>query len=190
MKPSKTKIVYKFDEYGCYVGESSAQYDPFDGSLLLPPNCVEFAPEPEDPTSGNSYFIISDDRKSWQEHQYPTTAEELVGIFIPHEEHCVYAETLRKLMRKFTDENNEYQIVYDDDLTLTVEKIEKTEEETIYETFQEEVNEFEDSLSDLKDSLLIALLSDDQEKVEEIKTKYKSLISEMEAKVDAIEGDQ
>lgn len=182
MNPNELKIVYKFDEYGYYVGESLAQYDPIDGGLLLPEDCVEVAPVK---TYENSYFVISEDRTGWQECPYPNSAEELVGIFIPHEVHCEYAETIRRLMKEFTENNPDYQIVRDEtDLTLTVEKIEKTNEETEYEEFQTKVTEFQETLSSLKDDMMIALLSDNQDAITKLKEEYKELISQMETEIE------
>lgn len=169
------QTVYSFDQAGHYTGTALAQTDPLDGGLLLPDNCVTFAP----PGRSNCYYTISADKSAWDEHQWPGDAASCVGIFIEHTDHCQWAEDMRKRMEELCEASTRYHIVRDEpDLTMTVEAIpDKTEEEEASEAAEQALRDFDDALSSIKDRLALAQLSGDDETVAALKEEYQALMS-------------
>lgn len=174
MSETNLQTVYAFDTAGHYTGEALAQMDPLDGGLLLPDNCVTFAPEGK----SNCYYTISEDKNSWVEHTWPGDASACVGIFIEHTDHCQWAEDMRKRFEELCEASTRYQIVRDEsDLCMTVEAIpEKTEEELASEEAEQALRDFDEALSSIKDRLALALLNGDDEAVAALKAEYQALM--------------
>lgn len=175
MSETNLQTVYAFDTAGHYTGEALAQMDPLDGGLLLPDNCVTFAPA----NKSNCYYTISKDKTSWDEHKWPGDAASCVGIFIEHTDHCEWAEKMRKYFEELCDASTKYQIVRDEsDLCMTVEAIpEKTEEELASEEAEQALRDFDEALSSIKDRLALAQLNGDDEAVAALKAEYRALMS-------------
>ena len=95
MSENGLQTVYGFDQSGHYTGEVLAQTDPLDGGLLLPENCVTFAPA----NKSNCYYTINENKTAWEEHTWPGDASACVGVFIEHTDHCQWAEDMRKHLR-------------------------------------------------------------------------------------------
>lgn len=170
----KLQTVYQFDQAGRYVGTALAQPDPQDGHLLLPDNCVTFAPAGK----SNCYYTISNDKTAWEEHQWPGDAAACVGIFIEHTDHCQWAEEMRKRFEELCDASTKYQVVRDEaDLCMTVEQIpEPTEEEQASEAAEQALRDFDAQLSSLKDRISLAQLSGNAELITELQSEYKTLM--------------
>lgn len=175
MSETNLQTVYAFDPAGHYTGEALAQIDPLDGGLLLPDNCVTFAPAGK----SNCYYTISEDKTSWVEHAWPGDAASCVGIFIEHTDHCEWAEQMRKRFEELCDASTKYHIVRDEpDLTMTVEAIpEKTDEEKASETAEQELRDFDSELSALKDRMALAMLQGNDDQVAALKTEYAALMA-------------
>ncbi len=169
------QTVYSFDQAGHYVGEALAQTDPLDGGLLLPDNCVTFAP----PIKSNCYYTINAEKTAWEEHQWPGDAAGCVGIFIEHTDHCEWAEKMRKRMEELCEASTKYRIVRDEpDLTMTVEAVpEKTEEEAASEEAEQALRDFDAQISALKDRMALAQLTGDDELIAQLKADYQALMS-------------
>ena len=174
MEENKLITVYGFDQAGHYTGEVFAQVDPIEKQLLLPENCVEFAP------AGKSgcYYTINSNRTAWEEHRWPGDAASCVGIFIEHEDHCAWAEEMRKRFEELCEASTKYQIVRDEaDLCMTVEQIpDKTEEEKAQEAADQALADFDAQLSSLKDRIALAQLAGNTELIASLQNEYKTLM--------------
>lgn len=170
----KLQTVYQFDQAGHYVGTALAQPDPTDGHLLLPDNCVTFAPAEK----SNCYYTISSDKTSWEEHTWPGDAAACVGIFIEHTDHCQWAEEMRKRFDELCEASTKYQVVRDEaDLCMTVEQIpEPTEEEKAQEAAEQALRDFDAQLASIKDRLAVAQLAGNDEQIAQLKTEYNTLM--------------
>lgn len=175
MSETNLQTVYAFDTAGHYTGEALAQIDPLDGGLLLPDNCVTFAPA----NKSNCYYTINENKTAWEEHTWPGDASACVGIFIEHTDHCQWAEEMRKRFEELCEASTRYQIVRDEsDLCMTVEAIpEKTEEELASEGAEQALRDFDDELSALKDRLALAMLQGNDDQVAALKTEYAALMA-------------
>lgn len=173
-KGNELLTVYGFDQAGHFSGEVLAQVDPIEKKLLVPANCVEFAPGNE----SNYYYTINADKTAWEAHKWPGSAAECVGIFIEHTDHCAWAEEMRKRMEELCEASTKYHVVRDEaDLCMTVEAIpEKTEEEQAAEEAQAQLDAFDAQVAALKDRLAIAQLSGNSELVSSLQEQYQSLI--------------
>lgn len=125
------QTVYKFDEHGHYVHAENVMQDPITKDLLLPSDCVTFAPDEKKLVS--SWAKLNAEKTAWTYISKPTTAKECLGISVKHEDQCPWAYEMRDLMENLCKADAEhYRTTRDDDLTLTVEVIpEKTLDELI-----------------------------------------------------------
>ena len=121
--------VYSYDEHGHYMHAVAAMYDPLGGKLLVPEDCVAFAPD--ETKLETAWAQLNDAKTEWVYTTKPTTAAECVGMSVKHTDQCPWAHEVRALFEKLCAEDSEhYRVVRDDDLTQTVEAIpEKTLEE-------------------------------------------------------------
>lgn len=169
---------YRFDEHGHFFQVSGAQVvKKKDGTVgpALPPDCVLFAPEGKD----GFWYVISDDRTKWDAVKKPTTAVECVGMFIEHEDQCDYAHECRQLFEDLcAASGGTYQVVRDEDLTLTVEAVpEPTSEEVAANEAEQELRDFDSHLQDIKDRMVIAQLSGNTELVTQLQQEYSELMA-------------
>lgn len=179
LNPNDLVQVYAFDTHGHYIGPTPAQVvqnPEGELELLLPEDCVDFAP----PTDEANYYTIADDKKSWIGKPWPTTAQECVGIFLPHKDQCEWTVKMRKIFEDLTENSTEYRITRDEyDLSMTVEAIPpKTEEEEEYEQVEEELRQFDEAVASLKDRMSLAMLNSDQELITQLQEEYAQLMSE------------
>lgn len=169
--------VYSWDEHGHYTGPVVAQYgldDKGQVSLLMPPRATTIKPIEKE-----GYWLnINADKTAWEYEKIPTTAEECVGLFVKHEDQCDRAHELRKLFEKLTEESNgNYRVSRDEELTQYVEKVpEKTQEELEQEQAEQELLQFDEQISSLKDRMAIAMLNGDTEQVTSLQQEYKQLM--------------
>lgn len=130
--PNNTCVtVYSYDKHGHYVKADVTIKDPVSGKVLLPPDCVEFAPD-EDKLKTN-WAVLNDDKTAWEYIAKPATAEDLLGITIEHSDQCNYAIEMREYMRSLVGFSNEnYKLVQEQGTNdLHVEKITHTAEELL-----------------------------------------------------------
>lgn len=127
------QTVYKFDKHGHYINAENAMQDPITGDLLLPSDCVTFAPDEKKLAS--SWAKLNEEKTAWTYTSKPTTAKECLGISVKHEDQCPWAYEMRELMENLCKADAEhYRTTRDDNLVLTVEVIpEKTLDELITE---------------------------------------------------------
>ena len=168
--------VFQFDQHGHYIGETltqvaeleSGQYGP-----LVPDDCVTFAP----PSNEDLFFTISDDKSQWIGTPWPTNAAECVGIFLKHHDHCDWTNHMRDLFEEFTQDNEQYELHRDDDLTLTViKKAEKTQEELEFEQAEQQLKEFDAQIESLKSRMSLAMLQNDQNTINQLRAEYAELM--------------
>lgn len=126
---TKIATAYRYDEHGHYMNAETVMEDPLSGGLLIPEDCVEFAPDEE--KLQTSWAKLNAKKTAWTYTTKPTTAAECVGISVKHSDQCPWAYEVRDLFEKLCAEDSEhYHVVRDDELTQTVEAIpEKTFEE-------------------------------------------------------------
>ena len=124
-----TATAYSYDEHGHYKNAVLVMNDPISGELLLPADCVSFAPD--ETKLQTAWACLNDAKTEWVYTTKPTTAAECVGMSVKHTDQCPWAHEVRALFEKLCAEDSEhYRVVRDDDLTQTVEAIpEKTLEE-------------------------------------------------------------
>lgn len=179
MAYKKNELVpaYRFDEHGHFYQVSSAQVIKQKGELkpLCPQDCVLFAPEMKD----GYWYVISDDRTEWTAVKKPTSAAECVGLFVEHKDQCSYAHELRKLFEKLCEESDgRYHVVRDEDLCQTVEPVpEPTEEETAAQVAEQELQDFDTQISELKDRMTIAQLCGNTDLIAELQQEYADLMA-------------
>lgn len=166
---------YSYDEHGHYSGVVSAQVLNDGEEPNYPPYTVSFAPE-NDP---QYFYEISDDLTKWNAVKKPTTASECVGIFIKHEDQCDYAHEMRKLFESLTKDDPNYETYRDpDDLTLTVrEKQKESENEIMLLASNDEIQQLENQIKELREQMVTAMLLDDQAMIEETRAQYKQLMN-------------
>lgn len=164
---------YSYDEHGHYTGIVSAQVLNDGEEPNYPPYTVSFAPD-DDP---DYFYEISDDLSKWNAIKKPTTASECVGIYIKHEDQCDYAHEMRKLFEKLTENNPDYEQYRDpDNLTLTVrEKQKETENEIMLQSSNQEIQDFENQVKDLREQMVTAMLLNDQDMIDSIRAEFKQL---------------
>lgn len=112
--------------------------DPYTSEIILPADCVDFAPDEEKLKTAWAY--LNEDKNEWLYYTKPTTAAECMGIVIPHVDQCPYAWEARDLFRKLAEEDSEHYRVAQKDgsLDLYMEEIpEKTIDEVRTEKLQE-----------------------------------------------------
>lgn len=133
---TNTVTAYSFDKHGHYKNATMIMRDPVNGELLLPPDCVLFAPDEK--KLQTSWAMLNSEHTAWEYTSKPISAAECVGISVKHEDQCPWAYEMRDLMEKLCKADSEhYRTTRDDDLTLTVEAIpEKTLEELRSEKLQ------------------------------------------------------
>lgn len=118
------QTVYRFDAHGHYMNAENVMQDPITHKLLLPTDCVTFAPNVE--KLKTSWAKLNEEKTAWTYTTKPTTAKECIGISVEHEDQCPWAYEMRHLMEDLCKADAEhYRTVRDDDLTLTVEAIPK-----------------------------------------------------------------
>lgn len=124
-----TAYAYKYDEHGHYEHSVLVMEDPLGGGLLVPSDCVEFAPDEDKLKS--SWAKLNADKTAWEYTVKPTAASECIGMSVKHSDQCMWAHEVRALFETLCNADNEhYRVVRDDNLTQTVEAIpEKTFEE-------------------------------------------------------------
>ena len=134
---TNTATAYSFDEHGHFKCATMIMSDPVSGELLVPADCVTFAPDEK--KLKTSWAVLNDTRTKWIYKEKPTTAAECVGIQVKHSDQCPWAYEMRALFEKLCAEDSEhYRVARDGDLTQTVEAIpEKTFEELKAEKLQE-----------------------------------------------------
>ena len=167
--------VWRFDEHGYYDGEDMAQ-ELEDGSLILAEDCVTVKPE----CKPGYWYEISDDKKSWKAIKKPTTAAECVGIYIEHEDQSNFSHECRSLFEELcAASGGTYQVVRDeDDLCLTVEAVpEPTAEEIAADEAEQELQDFDSQLQDIKDRMAIAQLSGNTELIAQLQQEYSELMA-------------
>lgn len=132
-----TATAYSFDEHGHYKNAVMVMNDPISGELLLPEDCVTFAPDEK--KLATAWAQLNDDKTAWNYTTKPTTAAECVGMYVKHTDQCPWAHEVRALFEALCEADKEhYRVVRDDELTQTVEAIpEKTLEEVRTEKLQE-----------------------------------------------------
>ena len=169
---------YSYDEHGHYTGIVSAQVLNDGEEPNYPPYTVSFAPDDD----SDYFYEISDDLSKWNAIKKPTTASECVGIYIKHEDQCDYAHEMRKLFEKLTENNPDYEQYRDpDNLTLTVrEKQKETENEIMLQSSNQELQNFENQVKDLREQMVTAMLLNDQNMIDNIRAEFKQLMSEGE----------
>ena len=169
---------YSYDEHGHYTGIVSAQVLNDGEEPNYPPYTVSFAPDDD----SDYFYEISDDLSKWNAIKKPTTASECVGIYIKHEDQCDYAHEMRKLFEKLTENNPDYEQYRDpDNLTLTVrEKQKETENEIMLQSSNQELQDFENQVKDLREQMVTAMLLNDQNMIDNIRAEFKQLMSESE----------
>ena len=169
---------YSYDEHGHYTGIVSAQVLNDGEEPNYPPYTVSFAPD----DNPDYFYEISDDLSKWNAIKKPTTASECVGIYIKHEDQCDYAHEMRKLFEKLTENNPDYEQYRDpDNLTLTVrEKQKETENEIMLQSSNQELQDFENQVKDLREQMVTAMLLNDQDMIDNIRAEFKQLMSESE----------
>ena len=123
--------------------------------------------------------MISDDRTEWTAVKKPTSAAECVGLFVEHKDQCSYAHELRKLFEKLCEESDgKYHVVRDEDLCQTVEPVpEPTEEETAAQVAEQELQDFDTQISELKDRMAIAQLCGNTELIANLQQEYADLMT-------------
>lgn len=179
MAYKKNELVpaYRFDEHGHFYQVSSAQVIKQKGELkpLCPQDCVLFAPEMKD----GYWYVISDDRTEWTAVKKPTSAAECVGLFVEHKDQCSYAHELRKLFEELcAASDGKYHVVRDEDLCQTVEPVpEPTEEETAAQAAEQELQDFDTQISELKDRMAIAQLCGNTELIANLQQEYADLMA-------------
>lgn len=164
---------YSYDEHGHYTGIVSAQVLNDGEEPNYPPYTVSFAPDDD----SDYFYEISDDLSKWNAIKKPTTASECVGIYIKHEDQCDYAHEMRKLFEKLTENNPDYEQYRDpDNLTLTVrEKQKETENEIMLQSSNQEIQDFENQVKDLREQMVTAMLLNDQDMIDSIRAEFKQL---------------
>lgn len=170
--------IYQFDQHGHYDGPALTQVVDLGGGKfgpLVPDDCVDFAPPAM--TDTEVFFTISDDKTEWIGTPWPTSAAECVGIFLNHHDHCDWTNHMRELFEEFTQDNEEYELHRDDDLTLTVvKKPAKTAEETAYEQAEQQLKDFDAQIESLKSRMSLAMLQNDQDTINALRLEYASLM--------------
>ena len=142
-----TTNAYSFDKHGHYENAVLVMNDPLSGELLLPEDCVSFAPD-EDKLK-TSWAMLNNDKTAWEYIAKPTAAEDFVGIIIEHTDQSAYACEMREYMRSLVLPNNEkYRLVQDPETNnLYVEKITYTEEELLANAKEKALNSLQASYS-------------------------------------------
>lgn len=170
--------VYQFDEHGHYIGTVLTQVAELEGGQygpLVPDDCVTFAPPNDD--DDDLFFTISDDKTEWIGTPWPTSAAECVGIFLNHHDHCDWTNHMRELFEEFTQDNEEYELHRDEDLTLTVIKTpDKTQEELEFEQAEAQLKEFDAQIESLKSRMSLAMLQNDQDTINQLRAEYAELM--------------
>lgn len=117
--------VYEYDAQGYFSGTTFAQVDDDTREVIaMPPNCTLIKPE------CNDEFFYKFDGEKWVAEKIPTTAEECVGIVVPHESRAPHDYTLKKLFVALTAGSKTHRLARGKDLSWSVEAIpEKTPEE-------------------------------------------------------------
>ncbi|WP_289640688.1 tail fiber assembly protein [Turicimonas muris] len=157
------KTCYVFDEDGYFEGTHIAQPNPRNpGDWLFPPRSTNVAPAKIPPTC---FYKIQDENSQesgWDEIPYPASAQDFLGIEIPHASRTARNELLRTLLRKYVAENpklwREKQINDQKGslVAITVEEIPQPTELELLAQKEAEVRSTRDYYLQLTDYLIVS----------------------------------
>lgn len=114
--------VYRFDTHGYYFETCEVMDDPKTGLLLLPPDCVTFAP-----SDNGLWARINDAHNAWTYEPVPTR-EQLLGVTVRNDDMSAHAERLRELMKRYAD-GKEWLLDYGADARTLTKKAPPTFEQ-------------------------------------------------------------
>ena len=182
---NELKYALNFDDHGHFVKMEQVQY--LDGQWLLPSGGdTVFLEKYKDVSdlkdagqdTEKNYFVLNESRTDIIARPYPTTASECVGIFVEHEDNCPFNCKMRELFDELTEKDPKYRVVTDETLCKTVERVpEKTQQELEAERVEESRKSFDEELKELKDSIALAMLSNNQVLIAELQEEYKALLA-------------
>ncbi len=111
------KTIYIFDSDGFFSGVSCAQISPKSGTLIMPENATEIAPEYQD-----GYFAKWDGEK-WESIAKPVTAEDCAKIgAISHKSQAAHDIELRAIFQAIAQNSETHELHFDGDFLSIVKK--------------------------------------------------------------------
>lgn len=145
----KTTKAYRFDNNFYFDSVCVIQSDPKSDKWLIPSDCLIAEPDFKE-----GFFYKADIKKSkWIAEKIPSNCDECLEIKIKHTDNNLHSNFLRNLFKKLTDENQEYELKYDDNLTLSVVKKE-IKPKTIDELKAEKLSELKALCHNFDDRLV------------------------------------
>lgn len=177
------KYALSFDEHGHFEKMEHVQI--VNGLMLLPADGQTVFLEKYAEISNLSdagidlsanYVTLNAEKNDIVVNPYPKSAAECVGIFIKHDDNCTFNCKMRELFDELTAKDDNYQISQDESLCKTViKKPAKTEAEIEADKSDAEIKQFDEQIKELKDSMALAMLSNDQELIKELQSEYATL---------------
>lgn len=163
---------YEYGEDGYYVGPVTVQVDEFSGKPNLPPRTVPIAPDFD---LEENWAKWDESSESWVAEAKPKTAADLEGKVISHYTESDRDREMRDFVHKLTENNSDYREARGDDLSWYVQKV--PDEEKQASAIQATLSNLDSEINNIKDRLSMAILADDQELIDELKTQYKAMMT-------------
>ena len=167
--PSEIIEMYHYDDEGWYDGPVSVQV--IDGERLAPPNCTDVVPD-EDESNWLKW-----NGESWEKVAKPATLADFDGLVVDHQSQSKHNIELRDTLRKLleADSSSDYREGRTSDLGWYPYKV--TAEEKASTEAQNVLREFDSRIEALKDRVLLAVLSGDEEALATVRTEYSALMA-------------
>lgn len=165
----KFKILQKYDEAGYYAGECTFQV----GEGIFAPARTTEVPLPEGADLNGNFYRWTGE--AWKAEARPTCAADLVGTVVSHESQTQHDQEMRLLIQKFGQEEGFRVRDRGSDRSWEIEKI--SQEELEAKAIDTELSDFDSKIASLKDRLVTAVLTGDEDKIAELRAEYQGFMT-------------
>lgn len=172
MKNNELLTVFRFDASGFFAGASSWQF--VNGEFLKTDDATDVCPWGDKQPDATKFYRWNG--AAWEVIAKPASAADLVGVWVPHDAQTLHDLQMRELVEHHGKEPG-YRIIRDEHNAWSIERIpEPPKEEKEAAALNEQMEEFDKKLADLKDRMMLALLDNDDAALEEARKEYNALM--------------